>query len=46
MPVDRLQAALAIEFVDRLLALVRQLQPRNQLVMREVQIMREVEAAS
>jgi hypothetical protein len=39
IPVDRLQAALAIEFVDRLLALVRQLQPRNQLVMREVQIM-------
>ena len=36
--VYRIQASLAIESVDRLLALVRQFQPRDQLVMREVEV--------
>jgi len=35
--VYRFKAALTIEFVDRLLALVRQFQPRDQLAMREVE---------
>jgi hypothetical protein len=38
IPVDRFKAALTIEFVDRLLALVRQPQPRDQLVMGEIEV--------
>jgi len=39
IPVDWVQAALPVEFVDRLLALVGQPQFFYQLVMREIQIM-------